>query len=131
MQRSLKPTRSWDVSVSRNAHEFTQATPSHVTPESRNDILGVDRGEYPEPTFFRHGLNVRRPDESAIGQSLMGARTKVSKNYTNRAARMNVDIHEICGDQAFVLLAHSLCYTKEVKVRVTLHVQVDRNSADL
>jgi hypothetical protein len=55
----------------------------------------------------------------------------MTKHNPNRAARMDMDIHKISCDQTFVLFAHSLRDTKEVKVRGTLHVQVDRNSVDI
>lgn len=53
-QRLLKATRRWDVTIPRNAQEFTQASPSHITPEGRNDVPRVNCGDHPEPAFLRH-----------------------------------------------------------------------------
>lgn len=55
----------------------------------------------------------------------------MAKYNANSTARMDMHINQVSSDQTFVIVADSLCDTKEVKVRVTLYVQVDRNSVDL
>ena len=112
----LEAIRRWHISVARNTHELSQATPSNITPERRNDVLGVDSGEYPEPTFLLHRLNIRRPDQTAIRKSLMWPRAKVTKDDADCTARVDMYVHEISGDQALVVLVHSPSNAKKVKV---------------
>lgn len=57
-QRLLEAIRCWQIPVSRYAHEFTQTTPSDITPKRRDDVLRVDRVDHPKPAFLRNGLNV-------------------------------------------------------------------------
>lgn len=65
-QRLLEAIRRWQIPVSRYAHELTQATPSDVPPEGRNDVLRVDRIDHPKPAFLRYGLNVGCPNQPTI-----------------------------------------------------------------
>jgi len=61
-QQLLKATRRWDVTIPRNAQEFTQASPSHIPPEGRNHVLGIDRGNHPKSSLLFDALDVRSPE---------------------------------------------------------------------
>lgn len=110
------------ISAPCYAHELTQATPSFTAPERRNDVLGVDRGEYPESAFLPHRLDVRRSNQATIRKSLIWPRANVTEHHANGTACMNMDIHQVGRDQAVVVLTHCLGDAKEVEVRVTLYV---------
>lgn len=66
MEWLLEAARRWEIPVARYMYELTQASSSYITSERRNDVLGVDRADHPEPTFLPDRLNVRCPDQATI-----------------------------------------------------------------
>ena len=58
----LKATRRWYVPVTSYTHELTQAKASNIPSKRRNDVLGIDRVDHPELTFFRYRLDIRCPN---------------------------------------------------------------------
>lgn len=125
MPRLLEVTRRWKVPVARYPHELTQATPSDVPPERRNDVLRVDRIDRPKPAFLRYGLNVGCPNQPTICKSLVRPRANVTEYHANGTARMNMDIHQVGRDQPVVVLIHCFGDAKEIEVRVALFVEID------
>lgn len=121
-QRLLEAIRRWQIPVSRYAHELTQAMPSDVPPERRNDVLRVDRIDHPKPAFLRYGLNVRCPNQPTICKSLVRPKANVTEHNANGTACMDMDIHQVGRDQPVVVLIHCLGYAKEVEIRVALFV---------
>ena len=121
-QRLLEAIRRWQIRVSRDTHELSQATAPDVPPERRDNVLRVDRVNHPKPTFLRNGLNVRCSNQPTICKSLVRPRANVTENNANGTTCMNMDIHQVGRDQPVVLLTHCFGDAKEVEVRVALFV---------
>jgi len=121
----------WQIRVSRDSHELSQASAPDVPPKRCNDVLRVDRVDHPESTLLRHGLYVRCPNQPTIRKSLVWPWGNVTEDNADGAAGMNMDTHQKRSNQPVVILARSSGEAKQVKVRVAFNVQVDRNSVGI
>ena len=127
----LEAARRSETPVARYTYELTQASPSCITSERRNDVLGVHRCDHPEPPFLFHRLDVRCPNQSTVRISLIWPWANVTEHNAHGAAGMNVDIHQKRGDKPVVILGRCFSDAKQIKIRVAFHVQIDCDRVDL
>lgn len=117
--------RSRNIPIFSKASKLAETASSTFPPESGRNVARIDGRNNPEPPFPLYLLDVRSPDQMPIRKPPIWPFSRMSKNHAHSAACLNLDIHQECSDLILISLSDSSSNSEQIKVRVTLNMEVD------